>query len=509
MKNPRLLNKMNYFSTLLCVTIFFNYILTSNAQDYSAQLNFQAFRPNRVDQFDAPHNTQQHNSNQQYSNINNNTNIQPVNNQIPPTNNQALPQNVVNQTVGNRNPLAYNNQQTQYAPDQNTYVNPPLYLTQPQYQQTYTEPQPNNWHSGYPAYQNYQEQQSFANPLAAAQTNIPEYVQNGTYVALTDPGFGGDQNGLPIPNPPPVYPNGFTQYPNGTLSTPQYMPPQVSAQPFSQAYSKPEQPIISRNFTQAQQVRRPITTCDYLTFPLKAELNKYKTGTIRFYQWDTALNFSLALGCGAVLANTSIDDNFNDWYQDDIRNSGTDNTAKFFKTFGEGKYMIPSVIALGFAYRYMQIDYNMSGKHVSSIGEWGSRSGRAYWVGFPALLLGQIVLGASRPGENPWGSQWRPFKDNNAISGHAFIGAVPFITAAQMTNKIWLKSILYLGSTMTAWSRVNDEAHYLSQVILGWYLAYLSVRAITLTEDPKYGRGLTVFPITETNMLGIGVLYTR
>ncbi|MCL2305103.1 MAG: phosphatase PAP2 family protein [Planctomycetaceae bacterium] len=243
--------------------------------------------------------------------------------------------------------------------------------------------------------------------------------------------------------------------------------------------------------------------------PLVKELQRYKESLKSFYQWDTALNFSVALGVGATLANTACDENFRNWYQSDVRSTGTDDWNRIFKTFGEGSFMIPAYFVTSFAYRYLEEYWNLDAGSGKNFGEWASRSSRAVLVGFPPLLLGQLMVGASRPGENTWGSQWKPFNDNNGISGHAFVGAIPFITAAQMTDQFWLKSLFYFGSTLTAWSRINDDAHFLSQAILGWYLAYLSCRAVTRTENPNFGRGLTVFPLVTTDTVGIGVMYRR
>ena len=86
---------------------------------------------------------------------------------------------------------------------------------------------------------------------------------------------------------------------------------------------------------------------------------------------------------------------------------------------------------------------------------------------------------------------------------------MPFITAAQMIENPWLKGVFYACSVLPAWSRVNDNDHYLSQVILGWYLAYLSARTVSQTEGTKLPKGLTIFPITEGPHVGIGFLYRR
>ena len=243
--------------------------------------------------------------------------------------------------------------------------------------------------------------------------------------------------------------------------------------------------------------------------PFMTELQKYKESLKSFYQWDTALNFSVSLGLGAALANTSCDGNFGNWYQDNARSSGTDDWGRIFKTFGEGNYMIPAYFVTSFAYRYLDEYWELDAGCGKNFGEWASRSSRAILVGFPPLLLGQSMIGASRPGERSCGSQWRLFDDDNGISGHAFIGAIPFITAAQMTDRIWLKSLFYFGSTLTCWSRINGNEHYLSQVLISWYLAYLSCRAVARAENPNLGRGITVFPLITTDTVGVGICFRR
>src|SRR5204862_2978155 len=99
-----------------------------------------------------------------------------------------------------------------------------------------------------------------------------------------------------------------------------------------------------------------------------------------------------------------------------------------------------------------------------------------------AMLLMQRVTGGSRPGENPWGSHWNFFKDSNGVSGDAFIGGVAFITAAKMSDNLFLKTGFYALSVMPALGRVNDDAHYTSQAFLGYFLAYMACSAVDLTN---------------------------
>ena len=45
-----------------------------------------------------------------------------------------------------------------------------------------------------------------------------------------------------------------------------------------------------------------------------------------------------------------------------------------------------------------------------------------------------------------------------------------------------------LGSVLTGWSRLNDRKHYLSQIILGWTIAWNAVSAVDDDELEKSGQ---------------------
>ena len=221
-----------------------------------------------------------------------------------------------------------------------------------------------------------------------------------------------------------------------------------------------------------------------------------------YYSWGTMRDLWLGVGGGAVLANTSLDEDFQNWYQRDVRSSGTDDFAAFWKTFGEGQIFIPAYAGLALVGGMFQ-DRPLIG----GVGEFGDRVTRGYLVGAPPMIFMQYLLGASRPGEHGVQSQWKPFDDSNAVSGHAFIGAVPFITAAKMAENPWMKATFYTCSTFTAWSRINDDAHYLSQACLGWWMAYLACRAVDDTELEQ--RYVTFTPLVTPGVTGVGMVVQR
>jgi hypothetical protein len=111
------------------------------------------------------------------------------------------------------------------------------------------------------------------------------------------------------------------------------------------------------------------------------------------------------------------------------------------------------------------------------------------------------LLGSGRPDRHD--SHWHPFRDVHGISGHTFTGAIPFLTAAAMTDNPWLRGALFLGSFATGWSRIHDDRHYLSQAALGWWVAYLAVRSVDQTQDEQ--RSLLVAPTVFPDGAGVAV----
>lgn len=225
-----------------------------------------------------------------------------------------------------------------------------------------------------------------------------------------------------------------------------------------------------------------------------------------FYSHDRLIRLGIAIGIGGIAANTNGDMSIRNWYQDKVRNEQTNgwssvegnNGAFRAKLFGEGKYMIP-VALLAASVNLMNED--------TAVGNWGASASRAYIVGLPAVWGMQFATGAARPEHNaPAGSSWRPFNSDgyaHGVSGHAFVGAVPFLTIAFMNqDNPWVKYPAYLASSAAALSRVNDDAHFPSQVVLGWYMAWEAVDSVMDTNKNK--TSVKVAPMV--NIDGYGVM---
>ena len=183
---------------------------------------------------------------------------------------------------------------------------------------------------------------------------------------------------------------------------------------------------------------------------------------------------------GGAVANTQLDQEIQDHFQTSVRGATSDDWFEGLhgsKELGNGLYTLP-VFAIAWA---AGESFDESPTLVTT-GRWGERSLRSFLVGAPPLILTQNLTGGSRPGERTRASYWRPFEDDNGVSGHAFMSSLPFINAAKMTDKPLLKTAFYSGSLIGPLSRINDDAHFTSQAALGWWMAFVAATAIDRTE---------------------------
>lgn len=221
-----------------------------------------------------------------------------------------------------------------------------------------------------------------------------------------------------------------------------------------------------------------------------------------FYSPAGLAYITCGMAAGAIMANSPFDEHFRDSYKQRVVGSppgALHNALHQPKIFGEGMYTIPTFIALALAEPW--IDDLPLGSEAS---EWGQRSIRTILVGGPAVIGLQLLTGASRPGESSASSKWKPLQDNNGVSGHSFMGAVPFLSAAKMTDNILLKSGLYTASVLPGLSRLNDDEHYFSQVVLGWWVAYIAASAVDHSHNPHSPHQWHVYPSSD----GLGFAYT-
>ena len=205
-----------------------------------------------------------------------------------------------------------------------------------------------------------------------------------------------------------------------------------------------------------------------------------KTDLGNFYlDRENLTRLGIGVAGAAVFANTGIDRYIRNKYQDSLRSHETDEATKIFNISGTALVLVTVPVYVG-TYGAGLLLKN------PTMEEWARKSLRATVVGGPALVFLATATGGDRPTEG--NSHWKPFNNFHGVSGHSYIGAVPFITAAKMSDNPYQKALLYGLSTFTGLSRINDDKHYFSQVALGWYLAYLSCAVVEKGNDRQEGR---------------------
>lgn len=206
---------------------------------------------------------------------------------------------------------------------------------------------------------------------------------------------------------------------------------------------------------------------------------------------------STFLGAG-VLANTGLDRAFGDHWQTDFKKKGVDNVLAVPKAVGGLSFYFVPIFLGSMALGHLR-EHTLLG---NVIYHWGYRSLRTVIVGGLQQAVFTHLLGSGRPNLNQ-DSKWQPFRYPTGVSGHAFYGAVPFLTAAMMSDPPLLKYGLYVISALPGLSRVNDNKHYLSQVILGWSIAFLSARSVYRTDlDRNPAFQVMAYPKRDGVMVG-------
>lgn len=206
---------------------------------------------------------------------------------------------------------------------------------------------------------------------------------------------------------------------------------------------------------------------------------------------DIPCDFSIYLGkdnlrdLGAVfltvgtMANTHIDYGLSRTWKKSIHSSFTDSFFKLPDNIGKFNYVATylGTMALGHWRSHTLIG--------NTIYHWGYRSIRTLLlVGVQDPIYGWLI-GNGRPLDGKRTSKWRFFKKGGeaGCSGHSFNGAIPFMTAAMMTDSLPLKIGFYTLAALPGLARINKQAHYSSQVLLSWCISYLAARSVCFSEE--------------------------
>jgi len=188
----------------------------------------------------------------------------------------------------------------------------------------------------------------------------------------------------------------------------------------------------------------------------------------RNYGRRSFLRLGAAVIIAGALAYSGADKAAESFHAGRLRSSGTDRAAGVLRFCGE-RFWFVSWLLCGVIDAWWR-----SGP----VSRWGRANFEAMVVGLPLLWTVQRGLGANRPSSTAGSPRWRPLAADNSASGHTFMAAVPWLTLAARSQRLPIQHFSRIASVATGWSRFNDRKHYLSQILLGWTIAFNAVTAV-------------------------------
>jgi membrane-associated phospholipid phosphatase len=196
----------------------------------------------------------------------------------------------------------------------------------------------------------------------------------------------------------------------------------------------------------------------------------------------------VAIAAAAIGTVSAADRSVDTWVQDH-RSSHSDALARAFRNGGQPELVfgVPAaLLTAGLITGHK--DLERSGVRVfASVVLAGVFTGGA-----------KVVTGRLRPDESTTQYSFKPFTHHDALpSGHATVAFALATSLADEIRRPWASALLFAGATGTAWSRLNDHKHWLSDVVAG---AAVGITAANVIEGRWriFGLGPPAFLITPT-----------
>lgn len=213
--------------------------------------------------------------------------------------------------------------------------------------------------------------------------------------------------------------------------------------------------------------------------------------------WDKSdwLTASAVLGTAAGLY--AFDNDIERWSQR-RRNPSTDSISRFARPFGQ-EYEIP-VLGLFWLYGYGAKD---------------SKAERTSLLGLESFVLSSAfaqVLKYSthrdRPSEstqnNKWGGPGFSNSHMSCVSGEAAaVFSVATIISEEYKDTGWVPLVSYGVATVASLARINNNAHWTSDVFLGSAIGYFVAKSV-LHSHPEKNR-FVIMPQSDGDINGLGI----
>jgi len=187
----------------------------------------------------------------------------------------------------------------------------------------------------------------------------------------------------------------------------------------------------------------------------------------RQYSRRSFLLLGAAVAGAGVAVYSGLDAAVSDWHERKVRSAASNRVSRVGYELGNRPWFLV----------WLAVAAVDAWVRSGPFSRWGRANFEAMVVGLPILWTVQRGLGADRPSAEFPTPHWQPLHKDHAASGHAFIAAVPWLNAARALGLHRWQPLLLAGSWLSAWSRLNDRKHYLSQIWLGWFIAWQATAA--------------------------------
>lgn len=174
---------------------------------------------------------------------------------------------------------------------------------------------------------------------------------------------------------------------------------------------------------------------------------------------------------GLILLVTGLgDEGLREEFQEH-RGGTTNSVARVGNAIGDPVYVIP---AIGVSYLAGQL----TGNHNLTRLAWNA--GRAALVASGVTTALKYTIGRTRPSRDGDSDHFQPFGGATSFpSGHTTLAFAMATVIADETHDSWSDPLVYAAATVTAYARVNDDRHWVSDVFAGALVGHLSARFLS------------------------------
>lgn len=219
--------------------------------------------------------------------------------------------------------------------------------------------------------------------------------------------------------------------------------------------------------------------------------------------WRGSDWLKFALIAGAAVAVSQEEDDVRQWVQA-RRDDNTRFAADLAEPLGNGRYALPALGALYICGRFSGRD----------------RLRRTALLSFESVIVSCGITGAvkylshkHRPIETysedvEWDGPSISSAHLSFPSGHATCAfAIGTVVASEYRDNRFIPPLAYVAAALCAMSRMHDDAHWLSDVIIGSTIGHFTARTIAGRHRSAGAPGLDVVPSVRNNGPSLALVY--